>query len=818
MIDFASSGYAGDEAATYKYMPPEYGAQIEKAKKPKLSNPGDAFALGVMIADILTGFKYWEHIKDVQDYSNSSVAFPEPEGVEVVITSKLKGLLEKVPGQRSTISSFSEFKMFKSMTLKRVMTISDTKPRSAQSVDALDQPQKVTKSGDTIAATDVLSTETKKDDMGLESNNEIPNSADPFGDGPIPAPIISKVSEKQNNDSDSPAIKSNVDVPSNTFESQSPATKSEVEATSNPFESPKTEDKAHKAPEIVTEVSVIDNKRPSNGSSGSGKLSPVNFSVVDYSRILAAIDKSDLEMSFDMNAYSGNSSTAEQDNKKSKGFVPPEPIPEVVINSPMILGSRPVDDEGSETGSINLPEIIVPIKITPHSVVTYEDSPSPKPKVPSEASKPKPPTQASKPKSRVSEIRVSTVKRISTPNQKTPTQTPKKKKKTKIEKWLKKLSSKTKIAIVAILLLILVGSLIGGLLSARNNSNSLSTNTSTATTTAVPVYENNVVVSRFVGTGIAGLTNGIASVAQFNTTGSIAFDSLGNAFVSDSNNNLIRKITTAGAVSTFAGDGTVGSLDGTGTTAQFSKPVGLYISPTDDIYVADSRNHRIRRITPAGVVTTFAGSSQGLQDGLGTAAMFYQPYAIAADPLGNLIIADASNSRIRSITPAGQVTTIAGSSLNGSSAGYSDGSALSSRFYLPLGVAVDSNGTIYVSDSYNVCIRKISNGTVSTLAGVAGRSGFSDGNSTTAKFSNPQGIAVDANGILYVADSLGNRVRKISPNGNVTTLAGNGTLGNLDGTGPNSMFNGLTGVYLRSQTNLMVADAGNHVIRNITFL
>jgi len=179
-------------------------------------------------------------------------------------------------------------------------------------------------------------------------------------------------------------------------------------------------------------------------------------------------------------------------------------------------------------------------------------------------------------------------------------------------------------------------------------------------------------------------------------------DSSGNVYVADSINHLIRKITPGGVVSTFAGTGTRGHADGTGSTAQFSFPFGVAVDSSGSIYVADFSNHHIREITPEGVVSTFAGSTAGSGNGIGNTAQFNHPFGVAVDSRGNVYVADQVNHRIRRITPAGVVSTLAGST-----EGFADGTGTTAQFYYPTGVAVDSSGNVFVADNVNHRIRKI---------------------------------------------------------------------------------------------------------------
>jgi sugar lactone lactonase YvrE len=317
--------------------------------------------------------------------------------------------------------------------------------------------------------------------------------------------------------------------------------------------------------------------------------------------------------------------------------------------------------------------------------------------------------------------------------------------------------------------------------------------------------------STLAGSGGAGSTDATGTLASFNRPSGLAVDASGNVYVADQFNNKIRKITPDGVVTTFAGRNNAGRMDGTGAGAAFSSPTDVAIDPSGNIYVADASNNKIRKITPAAVVTTFAGTGQqGYFDATGTAAIFNSPTGVATDAAGNIYVADQGNSMIRKITPAGVVTTLAGNGGNGSS----DGTGTAASFYNPWGVATDAWGNIYVADTRNNKIRMITpTGVVSTLAG-NGTAGFADGAGTTASFNFPLSVATDAAGNIYVADGGNNRIRKIAPGGVVTTLAGNGTAGAVDGFNVNS-FNSPYGVATDAFGNIYVADRGNNTIRKV---
>ncbi len=321
------------------------------------------------------------------------------------------------------------------------------------------------------------------------------------------------------------------------------------------------------------------------------------------------------------------------------------------------------------------------------------------------------------------------------------------------------------------------------------------------------------VVGTFAGSGVQGSTNGTGTAAQFSNPEGVAVDSTGTVYVADTGNSRIRKISPAGVVTSFAGadTGLQGSADGTGTAARFYLPKGIAVDSTGTVYVGDSVNHLIRKISPAGVVTTLAGSgTQGFADGTGAAAQFYFPEGVAVDNTGTVYVADSGNHRIRKISPAGVVTTLAGSN----NAGFDDGTGAAAQFYRPYGVAVDSSGTVYVADS--VCIRKISpSGVVTTLAGSNAYS-FADGTGAAAMFDTLYDIAIDSSGTLYAADGVNNRIRKISQSGVVTTLAGSSTQGFADGMGSAAQFRQPHGVAVDSSTGTVyVADYYNHRIRKI---
>ena len=290
-------------------------------------------------------------------------------------------------------------------------------------------------------------------------------------------------------------------------------------------------------------------------------------------------------------------------------------------------------------------------------------------------------------------------------------------------------------------------------------------------------------------------------------------DSGGTLYLADTANNRIRKITSGGVVSTLAGSGSQTYADGTGASASFSQPYNVIVDASGNVYVGDTLNNRIRKITSAGVVTTFAGSGAGAYaDGTGTSASFQNPMGVALDGNGNLYVADFNNHRIRKIDTGAVVSTLAGSG----TAAFADGTGTGASFNNETGVVVDGSGNVYVADAANNRVRKVTSaGVVTTLAG-SGTAAYADGTGTSANLNNPNSLVLDSSGSLYVADQHNHRIRKITSAGVVTTLAGSGTAGYADGTGTSAMFNNCYGLTMDASGNLYVSDTANHRIRKMT--
>lgn len=328
-----------------------------------------------------------------------------------------------------------------------------------------------------------------------------------------------------------------------------------------------------------------------------------------------------------------------------------------------------------------------------------------------------------------------------------------------------------------------------------------------------------VTVSNTLGTATSSaaiLT--VAAGLTFTSPFGVVSDASGNLYVSDAENHAIWKVDSTGLKTLLAGTpGAPGSADGVGSAAQFRFPGGLAFDPSGNLLVADTGNDTLRRIAPDGTVTTLAGSAglPGSTDAVGAAARFNAPIGLAVDGSGVAYLGDSGNHTIRRVATDGTVTTYAG--LAGQP-GYLNGSAPSAQFNEPNGVTLAADGTLYVADYGNSCIRAISpTGSVSTLAGQPGTHGSADGTGSAASFYWPVGLAMDASGNVWVADTYNHTLRKILAGGIVSTVAGSGgTLGNLDGTGTAARFDLPCGVAVTPSGDLVVADTGNHFLRRVT--
>ena len=331
-----------------------------------------------------------------------------------------------------------------------------------------------------------------------------------------------------------------------------------------------------------------------------------------------------------------------------------------------------------------------------------------------------------------------------------------------------------------------------------------------------PTPYNNTGITGTTGiTGSTGSTDSTAVIpALFSSPSDVAVDAAGNLYVADYWNNRIQKISANGTVSTLAGTGNVGAINGLGKLASFNKPTGVAVDGAGNVYVADAGNNLMRKITPDGTVSTLAGTVVAVDTSNTIIAqpLFSGPSGLAVDALGNVYVADAGNNRVCVVSPSGDTKTLAG---NGNS-GSNNGAGTVATFNNPTGVAVDGSGNVYVADMLNNLIRKIApDGTTTSLAG-SGDIGSTDGLNTAASFYFPNSLTVDPSGNIFVTDDINNLIRKITPDGTVTTVAGSGQAGAQNGSGTQASFNDPAGISIDALGNLYIADANNNLIRKIT--
>ncbi len=338
---------------------------------------------------------------------------------------------------------------------------------------------------------------------------------------------------------------------------------------------------------------------------------------------------------------------------------------------------------------------------------------------------------------------------------------------------------------------------------------------------AIPTYT----ITTVAGNGTSGFSGDGSTATSAMLAGSfgVALDSSGNLYIADQFNNRVRKVTPDGTISTFAGKGTAAySGDkGSATSAELNNPQGVAVDSSGNVYIADTANHVVRKVT-GGTITTVAGINiPGYGgDGAGaTGALLANPTALAIDSSGNLYIADTSNNVIRKVTSSGGISTVAG--VGRASSGGDGGPANQAGLNNPEGVAVDAAGNIYIADTLNRRIRKVTaaDGTIKTIAGT-GILGFSgDGAAATlAAISNPDGVAVDGAGNVFIADSFNNRIRLVLANGNITTVAGTRTAGYSGdgGVATNAQLRTPSSLALSSKGNIYVGDNQNNAVRLLT--
>jgi len=330
-------------------------------------------------------------------------------------------------------------------------------------------------------------------------------------------------------------------------------------------------------------------------------------------------------------------------------------------------------------------------------------------------------------------------------------------------------------------------------------------------------------ITTIAGNGTAGYSGdrGAATLARISNPYGVALDSSGNLYIADSHNNRIRKVSTSGMITTVAGNGTWGYNGDNiaATAAELANPTGVALDSSGNLYIADLENARIRRVSTSGIITTVAGKATPGFSGDGgsaTSAELLMPCGIALDSSGNLFIADNNNYRIRKVDASGTITTVAG---DGTAAFNGDGIiATSAEISNPTGVALDSSGNLYIADQGNNRIRKVStSGIITTVAG-GGTGGLGDGGAaTSAELSAPSCVVVDSSGNLYIADTNDGCIVRVNTSGIITIVAGDGTFGyNGDNIAPTAAKLALPyGVALDSSGSLYIADSLNQRIRKV---
>jgi sugar lactone lactonase YvrE len=335
-------------------------------------------------------------------------------------------------------------------------------------------------------------------------------------------------------------------------------------------------------------------------------------------------------------------------------------------------------------------------------------------------------------------------------------------------------------------------------------------------------------ITTIAGNGVQGFSGdgGPATSAKLDTPDGVAVDGQGNIYIADLRNSRVRKVSVDGTIATFAGTGQPGfSGDGgLATSARLYAPEGVAVDGQGNVYIADRNNYRVRKVSPGGTITTFAGGGKpgSLGDGgLATSATLRSPSGVAVDGQGNLYIADRDNSRVRKVNRSGTITTFAGTDKERFSG--DGGPATSALLYRPDGVAVDGRGNIYIADTFNNRVRKVSpGGTITTFAGTGACSSLQPGDggpATSANVCNPRGVAVDGQGNVYIADTNSSRVRKVSPGGTITTFAGTGSCGPVVGNGgpPNqAQLCGPSGMAVDGQGNLYIAEESRSRVRKVS--
>lgn len=338
------------------------------------------------------------------------------------------------------------------------------------------------------------------------------------------------------------------------------------------------------------------------------------------------------------------------------------------------------------------------------------------------------------------------------------------------------------------------------------------------------LYSQKAIVSYYVGSGFRGFKNGVGKEALLNSPNGLTVDAQGNLYIADQGNNCIRKVTPDGTVSVYAGSKTAGFKDGPASEARFNGPCGMTVDSKGNLFVCDYYNHCIRKITPNGQVTTYAGIGlEGYKDGKADQAMFNQPLAVTCDKQGNLYVGDFENHAIRKITPDGQVSTFVGGKK-----GFKDGTGEYAQIAGPASITIDKDGNLFIIDVYNSAIRKITPSGYTTTLLSKDLKGFVDSTIVIGQLTfqssgfgsgNGGGILVDNDGDLYIADGPGNVVLYVNMSAKVVkVLAGNGNPGLIDGEGFKARFNNPIELAKDPRGYIYVCDFNNHAVRKVEII
>jgi sugar lactone lactonase YvrE len=339
----------------------------------------------------------------------------------------------------------------------------------------------------------------------------------------------------------------------------------------------------------------------------------------------------------------------------------------------------------------------------------------------------------------------------------------------------------------------------------------------------------NGIITSVLGDGEGGYSGdgGPATNATLDSPTGLAMDTAGNLFIVDTSNERVRKVDTNGIITTVAGNGGSGFIgsfsgdEGPATNAALNDPSGgVAVDGFGNVFIADTSNSRIRKVSTNGVITTAAGNGSSGYAGDGRAATntsLNYPWGVAVDNLGDVFIADTGNYRIREVTTNGIITTIAGNGTYGYSG--DGGRATSAELASPQAVAVDSSGNLFIADTYNNRIRKVTDSIITTVAGngTAGHSG-DGGQATHAELKTPYAVAVDSSGNLFIADEGNYRIREVTTNGIITTVAGNSNYGFSGDGGPalNADLSLPEGLAVDASGNVFIADCSNSRVRKVT--